>query len=119
MPLAAPRPSTREYTVPPGSKLKMPDGWNLFLRISLSMLSKIQGTSRTQQITRALGNSVASSGSFVHQRRVGSKTKRLSGTAAENGGENAHSNPLRGRALRRSPGSVFIPLLRVHPPPSQ
>ena len=42
----------------------------MLLRTNRSMLSKIQGMSRTQQITRASGNSRVSSGSLVHHIRL-------------------------------------------------
>src|SRR5258708_20707120 len=102
--------------VPPGSKLKMPDGWNLFLRISLSMLSKIQGTSRTQQITRALGNSVAISGSFVHQRRVLSKTTWLSGKSQYNVAENEPNDLSRRVSLVKTTASLLMFLLTSSAP---
>ena len=55
-------PSTREYTVPPGSKLKMPESSKALRRISLSMLSMIQAGLRTQQMTLAAGNSCGQRG---------------------------------------------------------
>src|SRR5206468_12195476 len=55
MPPGPASPSTRENTVPPVSKLKMPEGCSVFLRTSRSIESSTHGTLRTQQITLAFG----------------------------------------------------------------
>src|SRR5258708_1013353 len=44
MPLGPASPSTRENTVPPASKLKMPEGWRMLLRTSRSTESSTHGT---------------------------------------------------------------------------
>ena len=60
--------------MPPGSKLKMPDSSKALRRIRLSMLSTTQAGLRTQQITRASGNSAVSAGSLVGHMRLVSNT---------------------------------------------
>ena len=55
----------------------------MFLRINRSTESSIQGTSRTQQMTLARGNSSVSSGRRAHQLRLVSNTTSPLGTSAE------------------------------------